>query len=92
MVACAVFLGRDANTCTRGLMNCLCRKEAEMNIEHDAKSSRKYKEDFYALVEDCKKIEHLNARFKDLLMQIAYPRRGTEEEYIDIQNAAKLIK
>ena len=33
-----------------------------------------------------------NARLKDLLRQIAYPRRGTEEDRMDIFDAAKLIQ
>lgn len=33
-----------------------------------------------------------NARFRDLLRQIAYPRRGSEEEKMDIFDAAKLIQ
>ena len=40
-------------------------------------------------------ITHLQstyARFKDLLRQIAYPRRGTDEEKMDIFDAAKLIQ
>lgn len=41
---------------------------------------------------DVKKLEALNARFKDLLRQIAYPRRGTEEEYMDINDASMLIQ
>lgn len=31
-------------------------------------------------------------RFKDLLLQIGYPKRGTEEEDRDIFDAAKLIQ
>jgi hypothetical protein len=31
-------------------------------------------------------------RFKDLLRQIAYPRRGSEEENMDIFDAVKLIR
>ena len=92
MVACAEYLGRNIKTCTRGLDNCVCKKELDVNREHDAQSSRRYKEDFDGLVEQYKKIEHLNARFKDLLRQIGYPRRGTEEEYMDIQDAANLIQ
>jgi hypothetical protein len=34
----------------------------------------------------------LNERFKDLLRRIAYPRRGTDEEKMDIFDAAKLIQ
>ena len=40
-------------------------------------------------------IAHLQstyARFKDLLRQIAYPRRGTDEEKMGIFDAAKLIQ
>jgi len=27
MVACAKYLGRDSKTCTRGIDNCVCRRE-----------------------------------------------------------------
>ena len=33
-----------------------------------------------------------SARYRDLLRQIAYPKRGTEEELLDIYGAAKLIQ
>lgn len=38
--------------------------------------------------------EHMQliARYKDLLRQIAYPRRGTDEENMDIYEAGKLIQ
>ena len=41
---------------------------------------------------ELEELKALNARFKDLLRQIAYPRRGTEEEYMDIDDAAVLIQ
>ncbi len=34
----------------------------------------------------------MNERLKDLLRQIGYPRRGTDEEKMDIFDAAKLIQ
>ena len=34
----------------------------------------------------------LISRLKDLLMQIGYPQRGTEEENMDIFDAANLIQ
>lgn len=37
-------------------------------------------------------LRHQNERFKDLLRQIGYPRRGTEEECMDIFDAARLIQ
>lgn len=40
----------------------------------------------------CKKDAANIERFKDLLRQIGYPRRGTEEENMDIYAAAKLIQ
>lgn len=63
-----------------------------MTTEHDAITSRRYKEDLDELIIAADKAEALNARFKDLLRQIAYPRRGTEEESMDIFDAAQLIQ
>jgi hypothetical protein len=40
----------------------------------------------------CSNAIALNERVKDLLRQIAYPRRGTDEEKMDIFDAAKLIQ
>lgn len=40
----------------------------------------------------CSNAIALNERFKDLLRQIAYPKRGTEEDRMDIFDAAKLIQ
>lgn len=41
---------------------------------------------------DILELHAIAGRFKDLLRQIAYPRRGTEEENMDIFAAAKLIQ
>jgi hypothetical protein len=35
MVACAQYLGREISSCTRGMNNCLCRKEDEMKQDKD---------------------------------------------------------
>lgn len=40
----------------------------------------------------CANAIELNERFKDLLRQIGYPRRGTDEEKMDIFDAANLIQ
>jgi len=42
--------------------------------------------------EPVEKLVAENARFKDLLRQIAYPRRGTEEERMDFFDAVNLIQ
>ena len=81
MVACAKYLGREIKTCTRGIDNCICRRE-EMNANKIVEF-RQYEVD---------EQNQLLARLKDLLMQIGYPRRGTEEENMDIFDAAKLIQ
>lgn len=39
-----------------------------------------------------KDVRELTARYRDLLRQIAYPRRGTDEERMDIFDIAKLIQ
>jgi len=63
-----------------------------MEHEHDSMTSKRYKEDFDGLVIAANKADALNARYADLLRQIAYPRRGTDEEKMDIFDAAKLIQ
>lgn len=63
-----------------------------MEIEHDAKTSRNYKENWDDAVEKLNNANALNDRLKDLLRQIAYPRRGTDEEKMDIFDASKLIQ
>lgn len=63
-----------------------------MGIEHDSQTSRKYREDWHDAVKKLNEADALNARLKDLLRQIAYPRRGTDEESMDIFDAGKLIQ
>jgi hypothetical protein len=75
MVACAKFLGRNVNSCTRGIDNCVCRKEDEMVTDAE----------FNNLINE-------NKRLKDLLRQIGYPMRGTDEDLMDIYDAGKLIQ
>lgn len=49
-------------------------------MEHDAYSSKLYKEDCQALSAELIKAEAKLAKMKEVLRVIAYPRRGTEEE------------
>lgn len=81
MIACAKYFGREIKTCTRGIDNCICGKE-EMN-ENKIVEFRQHE-----VYEQNKLI----SRLKDLLMQIGYPQRGTDEENMDIFDAAKLIQ
>ena len=72
---------------------------AECKAEHDAAYSNERISEmangFARHSEPAAMIRQLiaeNARLKDLLRQIAYPRRGTEEDRMDIFDAAKLIQ
>ena len=45
MAACAKTLGRDSNTCTRGIENCVCRKEEMTEEKAFAEWANKKKRD-----------------------------------------------
>lgn len=63
-------------------------------MEHDAVTSRRYKEDFDGLLAETKKTEAKLAKMKEILRVIAYPRRGTEEEsmFVFVQDVADHIQ
>ena len=63
-------------------------------VEHDAVTSRRYKEDFDGLLVEVKKTEAKMAKMKEILQVIAYPRRGTSEEtdFVFVQDVANFIQ
>ena len=52
----------------------------------------KYADACRTLVQEIESNEYIISRYKDLLSQIAYPQRGTDQENMDINDAAKLIQ
>lgn len=103
MVACAKMFGGSIESCTRGEI-CICKKEGGMTAleilnEVDAllntagygnQSSTRHQ--LSIAVSLIKEEQKKAGRFRDLLRQIGYPKRGTEEESMDIFDAAKLIQ
>jgi hypothetical protein len=67
---------------------------AECEAEHDSchVALNAARENELHAAQEADELRALNARFKYLLKQIAYPRRGTEEDRMDIFDAAKLIQ
>lgn len=62
--------------------------------EHDAVTSRRYKEDFDGLLVETKKTEAKLEKMKEVLRIIAYPKRGTSEEtdFVYLDDAATFIQ
>ena len=68
-----------------GMMGCISTTD-------ESSSKERLIAELSAMRYACSNAITLNARFNDLLRQIAYPRRGTDEEKMDVFDAAKLIQ
>lgn len=93
MVACAKFLGRVVDTCTRGVDLCVCAQEEKRtgckNGECIHASDCSIHNGESAAPCDC---EAGIGKMRELLRVIAYPRRGTNEENMDIYAASEMIQ
>lgn len=102
MVACAKFFGRPLDECTRGI-GCVC-KEREKTAEeilsevddvlntHGYGSLSPVRYHIAVVLKMIQNEKKIADRYRDILRQIGYPKRGTEEERMDIFEAAKLIQ
>lgn len=79
----------------------LANEILDKGLDFDRTPKRIYRTDMRELIQFSEaimkrsglaRIVELNKRYADLLRQIAYPRRGTEEGRMDIYDAAKLIQ
>ena len=61
-------------------------------MEHDSMTSKRYHEDWVDALRILDETEKCCARMADLLLAIAYPKRGTENELVFLEDASNLIQ